>query len=186
MFFFYLDDRQFINCFLTCLVFLPLSLGLLLRQPSYHFENIVVRIETLLKVTHEIIRGSSIHRLLHSQELMCAEQVMELYDGIRYSVNLLVDLLLFLGSWLLSAHSTLVALIWPEALSILLYCQLDSSLIIWLIIVTTILIVVLLSVGRLITLISDYVNYELWSSKSHASHVDIVKSCGAGLPLSVS
>lgn len=117
----YFDDGQLVNGILARLVLLSPALCLLLGDSPDHFEDVVVGVEALLEVTHEVVGSGSVHGLLHSQELVRAEQVVELDDRVCYSVHLLIDLFLLLSSWFLTSHATSwISIVWPEALAVIL------------------------------------------------------------------
>lgn len=98
MLLFNLDDGQFVDRLHFGLVFLSILFSLLLRNPSNHFENIVIRIEVLAEVSHEVSRSRSIKRSIHAHELVACEELVEvtkqLVDGTRQSLHVEVNLVL--------------------------------------------------------------------------------------------
>lgn len=164
---------------MTCPVLFPLPLSFLLGNPSDHLENVIVRIETLLEITHEVVRSCSVHCLLHSEELVSAEQIVELNDCLSNPVDLLIDLLLLLSCGFITAHSAVIC-ICPESLAVILNGHLDSSL------VSRCLIVFLIWISWLVVLIPDNVDDEFRSCESHTTHVDVIKTSGTRLALSIS
>ena len=126
---FNLDDGQLVDGILAGLVLLPSALRLLLRDPSDHLEDVIVGVEALLKVAHEVVWSGSVHCLLHPQELVRAEKVVELDYCICNPVHLLIDLLLLLRSRLLAAHATSrIPITRSETLSVILNRKLHSCL----------------------------------------------------------
>ena len=98
MLLFNLDDGQFVDRLHFGLVFLSILFSLLLRNPSNHFENIVIRIEVLAEVSHEVSRSRSVKRSIHAHELVACEELVEvtkqLVDGTRQSLHVEVNLVL--------------------------------------------------------------------------------------------
>lgn len=84
VFLFYLDYWQFVNLFNRGFIFLTISLGFLFWYSANYFEDIVTWIELRLVVVHEVRRWYTIHCLLHSQELVTREKMLE---SLKHSID---------------------------------------------------------------------------------------------------
>jgi hypothetical protein len=84
MLFFYFNDGQFQHGFNICFIFFSVFFSLLFRYPSNNFENVITRTKIRVIVSHEIVRRYSIHRLLHSKELMTTKKLLEC---LKHSIN---------------------------------------------------------------------------------------------------
>ena len=77
MFLFNFYHGKFVNRFNFGFILLSILLSLLLWDATDHFENVISRVERALEVVDKVTGRGSVECLLHSQELVAWEEVLE-------------------------------------------------------------------------------------------------------------